>query len=284
MEDTPVAFATITGQIINCNKQFAEICGLPENELKKMNVKSLIKNTDPMQMLELAYSLDLLSSHGPDRLDVWRASLGKVDPTLNRSAFEIIAHISDLKLNGQTALEITLKETRYSELRKSRATFTPLESKGPDSPQHKSESKSGEGKSDDPNRPQRVLVVDDAVTSLKIMAKMISSMGHHVSMAENGLSALELLRAENFDIVLMDLNMPKMNGLEASHEFRLIERHRMEGCHNVRPIKLIAMSGDHSSSIVYEVTNAGFDAFVPKPLTREKFTEILNMNFSSKHK
>lgn len=121
----------------------------------------------------------------------------------------------------------------------------------------------------------KVLIVEDSPTSLKLMSRMISRLGHHVSTATNGKDALELLKQESYDIVLMDINMPLMNGLQASHEFRKLEQqNRASG----KPYqKIIAMSGDISNTLFTEVTNAGFDAFIPKPLTEERFHEVLHM-------
>jgi CheY-like chemotaxis protein len=79
----------------------------------------------------------------------------------------------------------------------------------------------------------------------------------------------------------MDINMPKMNGLEASNEFRKIESSNRKaafsrGDYTINPpLKLFAISGDISSTILCEVMNAGFDGFVPKPLREESFLELL---------
>ncbi len=100
----------------------------------------------------------------------------------------------------------------------------------------------------------------------------------------DGAEALALLKRNSFDMVLMDINMPTMNGLEASHEFRKIEKLTRnaafaKGDVNFKPhLKLIAISGEISPTIFYEVMNAGFDGFIPKPLTEESFIELLQVN------
>lgn len=69
-----------------------------------------------------------------------------------------------------------------------------------------------------------VLIVDDSVVTLKLTGLTLEKDGHSVDRAENGRKALELLKQRRYDVVLIDLNMPIMDGFETVHSFREYER------------------------------------------------------------
>jgi CheY-like chemotaxis protein len=255
----PKAYVSLSGQLLECNSEFLKICGLTEREVAHTSLTSLAKHKNPEAMLESAYLLDQLAD--AKGTSEWRGELGSGKETKNDDIYEITAKLSKIKLHGQTVLEATVISPHSVSVAESKKELP----------------KYMKAQSEDITNftPQRVLVVEDSPMSLKMMARMVQRLGHIVSTAVDGSEALEMLRSQNFDIVLMDINMPKMNGLEASHEFRQIERSRMsrgDPC-----LKIIAMSADISNTLFHEVTNAGFDTFIPKPLTVESFKDVLKL-------
>ena len=109
---------------------------------------------------------------------------------------------------------------------------------------------------------RRVLLVDDIVVTRQISAAMLTRMGAEVSTAENGLEALDVLRSDDFALVLMDLRMPVMGGLEAARRIRAGEAGA--GRSEVPIVALTANSaaGDADRSLL-----AGMDAHQTKPFT-----------------
>lgn len=269
-DDEPFAYISLSGQLLECNDKFASLVGdVSAQSLKNSNFTDLAKFADTNVMLEAAYQLDQLGSNNSPA-DHWQADL-KPHQSHNDD-YVLYVKRTDHKINGHKVLRATIKSASHFAPNKLRNSFR--------KPSFKEKESMDNGtaplNASNPNKPQqRVLIVEDSPTSLKLMERMISNLGHKVSTAVNGIDALEMLRSETFDIVLMDINMPLMNGLQASHEFRKLERaNRACG----KPYqKIIAISGDISNTMFQEVSNAGFDAFIPKPLTRERFLEVLNL-------
>lgn len=239
---------------------------MQENEMIGTDLTSLCNFSDPQALLEAAYNLDQLGSP-KSGIEEWKGSLKS---SFIEEEYWMIVRRSGHKVKGRPTLEAVASVDPFLPLSKRRESRR----RSSELLEHKLEDFAHTAGA------QRVLVVEDSPTALKLMDRMITRLGHTVSTATNGVDALEMLKKDTFDIVLMDINMPLMNGLEASHEFRKIERqNRASG----KPYqKIIAMSGDISNTLFHEVTNAGFDAFIPKPLTEERFYEVLRM--PSQHK
>lgn len=263
-----IAYVSLSGQILECNEEFAKLAGSTPRALENTNLTDLGKFDDPTLILEAAYQLDQLGS-GTSPADHWQADLKPLQT--HEDEYVIYVKRTLHKVHGHKVLEASIKPASHLAQNKLRYSFRKSSFKGGiEALENATAAQIAESK-----HHQRVLIVEDSPTALKLMARMIENLGHTVSTAVNGVIALELLRKEAFDIVLMDINMPLMNGLEASHEFRRIERaNRASG----KPYqKIIAMSGDISNTLFQEVSNAGFDAFIPKPLTQERFLEVLNL-------
>jgi PAS domain S-box-containing protein len=115
----------------------------------------------------------------------------------------------------------------------------------------------------------RILAAEDNAVNQKVVLRMLERDGHRVTLANNGREALEALEAEPFDLVLMDVQMPEMDGLEAAAAIRAAER---EGGGHIPIIALTAhsMAGDRERCLA-----AGMDDYVPKPVTRASLLEAM---------
>ncbi len=107
---------------------------------------------------------------------------------------------------------------------------------------------------------RRVLVVEDQPVNQRVAAKMLERFECDVRLAPNGRVALELLGRERFDLVLMDCQMPEMDGLEATRRWRAIEGER--GGH----LPIVAMTAHAFESDRLQCESAGMDDFVSKPV------------------
>ncbi len=109
-----------------------------------------------------------------------------------------------------------------------------------------------------------VLLVEDNAMNRKVASLLLKSLGHRSCFAENGQEGLARLREQSFDIVLMDLQMPVMDGLEAARRIRQGEAG--SGC---RAIPIVAVTANDSPGNRQKVREAGIDDCLPKPLKPE---------------
>ena len=109
---------------------------------------------------------------------------------------------------------------------------------------------------------RRVLLVDDIAVTRQISAAMLTRIGADVSTAGNGLEALDVLRATDFALVLMDLRMPVMGGLEASRRIRAGEAGAERSDVPVVALTAHSAAGDADRSLL-----AGMDSHLNKPFT-----------------
>ncbi len=119
----------------------------------------------------------------------------------------------------------------------------------------------------DNDRPQAVLIVDDHPVNLEFAAEALRRLGHTVATAGNGLEALRLLQARAFDIALIDVQMPEMDGFEVVRRLRTGERG-----HRTRVIALTAYTATEDRE---RCIAAGMDGVLTKPLTQNRLAAVL---------
>lgn len=113
-----------------------------------------------------------------------------------------------------------------------------------------------------------VLVVDDYLINLELTKHMLQMMKCRVDTAETGPEALEMIKEKKYDIVFMDIQMPEMDGVEATREIR-----KITGDDNHLPVVALtanAIEGDREKYL-----EAGLDDYISKPITGEGLEEIL---------
>jgi CheY-like chemotaxis protein len=113
-----------------------------------------------------------------------------------------------------------------------------------------------------------ILIVDDQVSTLDLMAATIHMLGHNPVIATNAPQALELIDSNSPDLVLLDLMMPGMNGLE------MLARLRANAGTEQPPVVVITAGGEYD--IEDRVLEAGGTACLQKPIKIEQLKETIN--------
>ena len=120
------------------------------------------------------------------------------------------------------------------------------------------------------DRPARVLLVEDGLVNQEVAQGLLEMRGYHVEIANNGREALEALERQSFDIVLMDLEMPEMDGLTATAEIR-----RRELCTDAG-VPIIAMTAHAVSTLREQCFDMGMDGYVTKPIQPQDLFDALD--------
>lgn len=113
-------------------------------------------------------------------------------------------------------------------------------------------------------RPLRVLVADDNPLNLRLATRILREMGHSGVLVNDGAKALEALQAQSFDVLLMDVTMPVMDGLEALTELRRRERSGR------RRTPVIMVTAYDLPEDRRRLLDAGADGYVAKPIDAER--------------
>lgn len=121
--------------------------------------------------------------------------------------------------------------------------------------------------------PLKILLTEDNDLNLQLMLLMLDQLGFEYEIARNGKEALEMVKKSHFDIVLMDVQMPVMNGLEASQEIRKIE--------GTKDLVIIGLSANVFDDDYMEAIDAGMDDYLTKPIRLAVLAERLEF-FSQK--
>ncbi|HYL86202.1 MAG TPA: response regulator [Candidatus Angelobacter sp.] len=122
----------------------------------------------------------------------------------------------------------------------------------------------------EPREPSRVLIAEDNLVNQRLAARLLEKRGHVVTLAGNGREALAALEKESFDLVLMDLQMPEMDGFEATAQIRKNEAAR--GKHlPIVALTAHAMKGDREKCL-----DAGMDGYLTKPIRPQELDAVLN--------
>jgi CheY-like chemotaxis protein len=115
----------------------------------------------------------------------------------------------------------------------------------------------------------RVLVVEDNRVNQRVAAGLLTRRGHDVTIAQNGSEAVTLVAAQAFDVVLMDLQMPVMDGFSATTAIRAAEGD------SGRRIRIVAMTAHAMTSDRERCISAGMDDYISKPFDPQKlFTAV----------
>ena len=111
-----------------------------------------------------------------------------------------------------------------------------------------------------------ILIVDDQESMREMLGDLIDSMGHQPRTAEGGLRALEELQNGPVDLVITDLNMPEMDGMELMKRIKELEP----------DLPVIVITGYGTFQTEKKVLSSGADGYIPKPCTINRVQETVN--------
>ncbi|WP_299142224.1 GAF domain-containing protein [uncultured Tateyamaria sp.] len=124
------------------------------------------------------------------------------------------------------------------------------------------------------NHPLRILLAEDNLVNQKLAIRLLEQMGYRADLASNGVEALESVARQTYDVVLMDVQMPEMDGLEAARQLNRIYT-------KDRP-KIIAMTANAMQGDREMCLEAGMDDYIAKPIRVDVLTQAL-LNTTPRH-
>jgi CheY-like chemotaxis protein len=132
----------------------------------------------------------------------------------------------------------------------------------------KAESRQESDKLEERKHVLRILLAEDNIVNQMVMLKMLNKLGYHADVAANGTEVLRSLEIQPYDLILMDVQMPEMDGFEAA---RAIRKHWVSADQpKIIAITAYALKGDRE-----ECLDAGMDDYISKPVKLEDLREIL---------
>jgi PAS domain S-box-containing protein len=120
------------------------------------------------------------------------------------------------------------------------------------------------------SRPARILLAEDNAANIKVAKAMIGLLGHKLSIARNGREAIDLMKDQLFDLVLMDVEMPVMDGITTTRAIR-----RGDAGEENREIRIIALTAHALTGYREKCLAAGMDHYISKPFEPDELARII---------
>ncbi len=118
----------------------------------------------------------------------------------------------------------------------------------------------------------RILVAEDTAPNQVLITRLLAKQGHQPTLARDGAEAVELFQLGAFDLVLMDRHMPRMDGLEATRQIRLLEQTRPS---SARRIPIIALTAETQAEETNTYADAGIDDVLLKPFFAQQLRDMV---------
>lgn len=106
---------------------------------------------------------------------------------------------------------------------------------------------------------KKIIVAEDSSVIQNLTKKILTQMNYEISSVKNGQQVLDLLGESNYDLILLDIHMPVMDGMECATQIRNMDS-------SVKDIPIIAITGNANNYSMKDFESAGINDFIPKPL------------------
>ncbi len=113
-----------------------------------------------------------------------------------------------------------------------------------------------------------ILIAEDNPTNQKVIAKILERAGHHTDLAANGEEALDLLENKRFDLVIVDMQMPVMGGIQTAKLFRFMHPDNVK-------LPFVVLTANATTEAMKECDEAGIDAYLTKPVQTQKLLDVI---------
>ena len=115
---------------------------------------------------------------------------------------------------------------------------------------------------------KRILIGEDNSTNQKVIARMIENAGHHITMVDNGEQVADELEENTYDLVIMDMHMPIMGGIEAAKLIRFT--------HADNPPPIVILTANATTEAMQVCSEAGVDTYLTKPIQADKLLDTID--------
>lgn len=115
----------------------------------------------------------------------------------------------------------------------------------------------------------KVLIAEDSSVIQNLTKKILEIQNYKIFSAKNGIQVLDMLANEEFDIILMDINMPKMDGMECARQIRALEDDKKS------QIPIVAITGNAMNYSMEDFKNAGINEYLQKPLNFDTLVDTV---------
>lgn len=116
---------------------------------------------------------------------------------------------------------------------------------------------------------KKILIAEDSSVIQNLTKKILENQQYTILSAKNGKEVIDIINRDSVDLILMDINMPKMDGMACAKEIR------SSSDAAIAQTPLIAITGNARNYSDADFTNAGFNEFLPKPLDFDKLVELV---------
>ncbi|HHP7241123.1 MAG TPA: response regulator [Cyclobacteriaceae bacterium] len=115
----------------------------------------------------------------------------------------------------------------------------------------------------------KIMIAEDSSVIQNLTSKILQIQNYAIKSVKNGKQVLKSLEKDDYDLILMDINMPIMNGIECAREIRKLKDKKKNA------IPIIAITGNADNYTLEQFRNAGINDFIPKPLNYDFLVDVV---------